>query len=476
MESRETTPRMQKDFPVFDCDAHVQDPNEIWDFVEPGDEELVRRSYWKDDYKALLNGRTQVLGSCEHEFDRGGVYHPGSIAGPEMNVRIMRKLLMMAPLSQEQMDYLNHQGSYHPEARLRDMDLMGIDQVLIVPTMIVAHAAYIEDANGARAFCRAYNGWLQDFCSANPDRLFGAAMLPVQSSFYASEEVLRIAEMGFPVALLRPYDARGRYPNRIFDNTDSMDRVFAALQDTGTVLGMHTFPLFGEEPRTSMDAPGELILGAGAGGRPVDTQSTSFIFEAMAWLSQVLLSGFLDHYPRLRMAIFESNASWLPLVLERCDRLFKLYRNERRYPAVRLPSEAFFEQCIISFEGDETDVARRWDFFENIGVWASDSYHHDGSDSWDAIRRMRAHEVPAEVQAKLMGANAAVAYGIEPVVFVNKQPPPIERPDWFPREDAEFQQWWDEQAHPRRYGRVRSDDRLDKVTQIMSPELRRVRE
>ena len=141
MDTPVNTSRIRKDFSVFDCDAHVQDPNEIWNFVDPGDEDLVKRSYWKDDYKALLNGRTQVLGSCEHEYDRDGIYHPGSIAGPGMNIRLMRKLLMMAPLSQEQMDYLNHQGSYHPEPRLRDMDLMGIDQVLIVPTMIVAHAA-----------------------------------------------------------------------------------------------------------------------------------------------------------------------------------------------------------------------------------------------------------------------------------------------------------------------------------------------
>lgn len=299
-------------------------------------------------------------------------------------------------------------------------------------------------------------------------------MLPLQSSFYASEEVERIAGMGFPVALLRPYDAQGRYPNRIFDSTDSMDRLFAARQDTGTALGMHAFPLFGEEKRTSMDAPRELIIRAGADGRPVDTQVTSFIFEAMAWLSQVLLSGFLDRYPRLTMAIFESNASWLPLVLERCDRLFKLYRNERRYPAKRLPSEAFFEQCIISFEGDETDVFRRWDLFENIGVWASDSFHHDGTDSWDALRRMQAHAVPTAVQAKFMGANAARSYGIEPRIFVREELPPPARPDWFPREDAKFEQWWTEQAHPRQHGRTRSKHSLAEVTRILSPDLRRV--
>jgi hypothetical protein len=39
------------------------------------------------------------------------------------------------------------------------------------------------------------------------------------------------------------------------------------------------------------------------------------------WLSQVLLTGLLDRYPKLKMAVFESNAEWLPYTLKTCDRL-----------------------------------------------------------------------------------------------------------------------------------------------------------
>src|SRR5207302_1675062 len=84
-----------------------------------------------------------------------------------------------------------------------------------------------------------------------------------------------------------------------------------------------------------MTSPGELVARAGEmhlGGRMVDVQTMSFIFEAVAWLAQVLLSGMLDLYPRLRMAIFESNSTWLPQLLEHWDRLFKLYANERPPP------------------------------------------------------------------------------------------------------------------------------------------------
>ena len=95
-------------------------------------------------------------------------------------------------------------------------------------------------------------------------------------------------------------------------------------------------------------SPGELFNHAG-----VDSQTLSFVYEMQVWLSQVLLGGLLDRYPKLKMAVFESNAEWLPYTLETCDRLFKLYARERGTPGDRLPSEAFHEQCVISFESDE---------------------------------------------------------------------------------------------------------------------------
>jgi len=148
----------------------------------------------------------------------------------------------------------------------------------------------------------------------------------------------------------------------------------------------------------------------------------------------VLLSGFLDRYDRLKMAIFESNAEWLPYALDTTDRLFKLYANERGgKKGDRLPSEAFAEQCVISFESDEAGVFRQWDRFENIGIWASDAYHHDGADVWSGMRNMEKAGTPQHVREKLLGSNATRFYGIEPKMFVTDEAPPIDRPEWFPQ-------------------------------------------
>jgi predicted TIM-barrel fold metal-dependent hydrolase len=457
--------RLRKEFAVFDCDAHVNDPFEIWsDYVEPEHRELVRQAYWKDERQTLLHGIHPVIGGANYNF--APMYNPICIAGPQMNKKILRKLLTMLPLSAEQRAYLEHQGAYDPRARVREMDLMGIDQVMIIPTMLVMWYPFIDNADAARALARAYNNWAVDFCKVVPDRLHAAAWLPLQSPADCVEEIARTRKLGFRMGLVRPIDARGQYPNLITSATTGgpgpFDRIFRAFEEQEMVLGMHTFPA-GRPPlrpdeRPLMVSPGELIArAADTTGLPqgLNNQTLSFIFEASAWLVQVLLSGFLDRYPRLRMAILESNATWLPSTLEYCDRLFKLYARERRQPAKRLPSEAFYAQCFIAFEADETPVFRQWDRFEEVGIWSSDAYHHDGADAWSAMREMTAAGVPAPVQAKLLGENARRLYRLEPKLFVTEEPPPIARPDWFPQ-GPELEEWAAGETDPRGRGAARA--------------------
>jgi uncharacterized protein len=440
MTAETTAPgRMTKDFAVFDCDAHVNDPFDIWErYVPESKKDLVRDTYWCTPTGAWVNGTTPVGGG---QVVGGGMYNPICIAGPQMNKKIMRKLISMAPLTDEQVAYLRHDGAVDPDARIRDMDLMGIDQVLVIPTMVIMNLPFAENAEGADVFCRAYNDWCVDWCVAAPDRLFGAALLPLQSPDATVREIHRAAERGMPVGLVRPIDARGAYPNDVAPpmmSPLSLDPVFRAFEETGVVLGMHTFPAM-SLGRTAgpglLVSPGELLNQAGA-----DSQTMSFVYEMQDWLAQVLLGGFLDRYPRLRMAVFESNSQWLPHLLSTCDRLFELYRNERAFPATRRPSEAFAEQCVISFESDERPTLAQWDRFADIGIWASDCYHHDGADAWSALRVLDDVGAPRDVQAKLMGANARRMYGIDAKLFVTDEPDAIQRPEWFPHGDelAEF--------------------------------------
>jgi predicted TIM-barrel fold metal-dependent hydrolase len=450
--------KLTKNFPVFDCDAHINDPLDIWDkYVEPEYRELVKQSYWNTPGRAILNGRELVTGG--HDVPRDAITINGiTIGGPGADKRVQRRLMRMR-LTPEQCHYLDHRGAYDANERVKELDIMGIDQVLVIPTMMVNYFPFIENVDGAYALARAYNNWVRDWCNTAPDRLYPAALIPIQNPDYSIEELRRVAKLNFPVALVRPIDANGHYPNRIFWPSDKManngyaplDPFFRTIEETGIVLGMHTFPAPIGIEREFPWSPGELIEKAGAAtGKLVVSSTFSFIFEAMTWTAQVLLSGFLDRYPKLKMAVFESNASWLPELLDHCDLLFKLFANERKHPAKRLPSEAFAQQCMVSFESDEKPVYRDWERFEQVGIWASDVYHHDASDAWTALRFMQDAEVPNSVQEKLMGGNARRFYGIEGKTFVSREAP-IERPNWFPRRNEEFDKWWEKEAFPNKY-------------------------
>jgi hypothetical protein len=64
--------RITKTFAVFDCDAHVNDPTEIWTkYVEPEYRDQVKQAYWNDGSgAALLNGQLALFGGFPGASDR----------------------------------------------------------------------------------------------------------------------------------------------------------------------------------------------------------------------------------------------------------------------------------------------------------------------------------------------------------------------------------------------------------------------
>ena len=86
----------------------------------------------------------------------------------------------------------------------------GIDAAFLYPSLGL-FAGAVEEPGLAAAMCRAYNRWLADYCKPYPDRLFGVAMLPMQSVDLAIEE-LRFAreKLGMRGGFLRPNPYHGK--------------------------------------------------------------------------------------------------------------------------------------------------------------------------------------------------------------------------------------------------------------------------
>ena len=95
-------------------------------------------------------------------------------------------------------------------------------------------SAPLKDPDSRRR-CRAYNRWLADYCKPYPERLFGAAMLPMQTIEGAVQETIYAAkELGFRCGFIRP----NPYNGRVLHDTE-YDALWTVAQDLGFSIGIH---------------------------------------------------------------------------------------------------------------------------------------------------------------------------------------------------------------------------------------------
>src|SRR5260370_36891809 len=114
------------------------------------------------------------------------------------------------------------------------MDADGIDAAFLYPSLGLFLGA-IKDPERSAAACRAYNRWLADYCKPYPERLFGAAILPMQSVEMAVQEVRFAAkELGFRAGFIRP----NPYKGRVLPDPE-YDPLWTAAKELRLSIGIH---------------------------------------------------------------------------------------------------------------------------------------------------------------------------------------------------------------------------------------------
>lgn len=309
-----------KQFGTLDCDAHIVEPASIWerasDHLTKAELETVKSTMWYDPEtkQLLVNGKADACSFSPIPRAGPGMIDILRLGGPGISHDIQRALNVRnlnpnTALTQEQSEYLVHAGATEPKPRLRDMDIQGIDQVMIIPSYFDTYP-WLQNTLGARAICKAYNDWAFEYTEEDPERLFFAALIPMQNPQYAADEVYRVADKGCRVVLIRPMDAMGNYPTQ-----PKYEIVWNALEDTGLVYGMHPFPSDGAAKPAGYS---EQYSGAELIRRTISTTGMSHSFmsnvqnfqaEAALWVTMVLMSGFFDRHPKIKAVVYESSAT-----------------------------------------------------------------------------------------------------------------------------------------------------------------------
>ncbi len=335
---------------AIDSDGHVLEPPDLWlRYIDAAYRDRAPRLIAEPGGRErIVAENAELVG--EHGFGGIGDFGQRGIQGPYVSGR---------------------RGGFDPHARVVDMDAESVDAAFLYPSLGLFIGGSMEDPGLAAATCRTYNRWLADYCTPYPDRLFGVAMLPLQSVETAVEE-LRFAreELGMRAAFVRANPCKGRV---LHDPAN--DPIWAAAQELDVAVALH---VGGSVPTLGADR---------FKGNPGASHVVSHTLEMMAGAAGVILCGLCERFPRVRFAFLESGGGWIAAWLDRMDRHFDQGSWADKDLPMR-PSEYFRRQCWISFEPSEGSLAY---LAEYIGLdkilWATDYPHRDGFPG--AVERIR---------------------------------------------------------------------------------------
>ena len=260
-------------------------------------------------------------------------------------------------------------GDWDPIERLKDYTLDAVDAGVLFPNysgFTGNPMPMIEDLEVRLECIKAYNDWLVDeFCATDPKRLVPLALIPPWNGELAVNEAIRSVKKGhkgviFGAAL------------DVFDYHPTWDKYwypfYATLEDLGVPLVFH-------QPSATMDRPSvknpNLEIPTYIKSAISLSHAHSLIYPTL----EFLMSGILEHHPKLKVFLAESGVSWLPFTLNQLDyywpKISRFDRNELRMQ----PSDYWRRQCYAGFWTDVvSNAVVKWVGEDNL-MWEADYLH-----------------------------------------------------------------------------------------------------
>lgn len=290
-------------------------------------------------------------------------------------------------------------GNHDPAAHLADMDLDGVDRVVVFPLQGARTYALADRALGL-ACLRAYNDWmLEEFQAHDPSRIVGLPLLPVDDGAeVVLTELDRCLSLGaracfIPGLPAEPYHHPAHEP------------LWAAAASAGVPLCFHR--TFGGVPRDTRydEAIFEQAHVAGVISR---------FFSAVQPLTYVILAGVFARHPGLRLVAAEVSCGWMPFWLELLDRQVRLHEPWAEVGSGGPPSEVVGENVFVTVLDDLCG-------FEAIGrdsrIAAAAMYSTDyphAATLWPRSRRWTeelTRELRPQVRDQVLAGNARRVFG-----------------------------------------------------------------
>ena len=287
---------------MVDADSHVLEPSDLWEEnLEP--EFRDRAIRLSKDEQGLeyfdVNGKKSLM-------LRDGTL--GTVAAVGQPEKEMRERFLKAGMVGYEEGREIASGSKDPDERIRIMDSENTDMTFLYPTLGLSWEVLCEDPKLAAAYCRVYNDWLSDFCSAHPERLMSIAHVPMIDAAEAAQELNRATGKGMKGVFFTIWPPL----ERTFGD-EYYDPLWSVALDAKIGVSLHVFNA--SSSVTAHHRPDHFS------DRPSEdwTSGVMFNVDVIKAYTSVVGGGTMDRFPELNFVMLEVGCGWVPYWLDRMD-------------------------------------------------------------------------------------------------------------------------------------------------------------
>ena len=349
-------------YAINDADNHFTEPPDLYvRYIDPRHRALAIRTVTDDDGNVaqLYAGQPSKFSEAQITYSAAELERMlGTSAAGEETIpgTLLNRLNPFRGLSDAERSRLLDQFRSQAEAygdrelRLALMDAQGIDKALMFPNR--AHDLEFQFENNVDAIyanARAFNRWIHEevgFCHAG--RMYLPPYLSLADVDLAVAEVDRLIAQGAPVVQLRAGHAHGGRSNTTGGRSLAdplFDPVWARVDEAGVRVAFHlgatSYQRYGadwsEDPEVTFGDFDAFQWVCYWGDRP-----------AMETVAGLILHGFFQRFPRIRVVLSEQGTVWVPYVVRKMDHAFLMGRRAKWATLDRRPSQVFRERFLVA--------------------------------------------------------------------------------------------------------------------------------
>ena len=286
-------------------------------------------------------------------------------------------------------------AAFDSATRLDVQDQDGVYSEVIFPTVGMFLHGH-PDIDYAKACLDAYNRWLVEFCSKNPDRLIGVAQVSLRSVADGLKELEEAKKLGFKAVMLPGEPMVEDYDHPMYDE------FWSACEQLNLPVNFHI-----------LSSRREMEMARGKTRGPHICGHHRFVRGNQDVISLFIFGGVFERHPKLKIVAVESDVSWVPHFLTRMDNSYERYFYMENVTLPRKPSEYFRDHVYVTMQ-DDYPVGQMTHILPMGNVlWANDFPHGDAIWPYSSKVLARLTKDMSDQHIKMMvHDNVAGLYGL----------------------------------------------------------------